>query len=46
MSRFIHGGHRPPPKEAKPVEKPKPGQYTGEHLANAKKIITPQGGKR
>jgi len=47
MPRFIQNTNRPAPKkEPKPRTLPKPGQYTSQNLTEAKKIISPEGGKR
>ena len=48
MSRFIQSDNRPTPKtkEAKPVIKAGSKGYDYSNLANAKKIISPNGGKR
>ena len=47
MTRFIQNNNRKTPKkDPKPRTLPKPGQYDGKHLENAKKIISPEGGRR
>ena len=47
MTRFIQNENKPKPKSKdKPRTLPKPGQYTSENLENAKKIISPEGGRR
>ena len=47
MSRFIQmNSNKSPKKEPKPRTLPKPGQYTSQNLTEAKKIISPEGGKR
>ena len=47
MPRFIQqNSNNVPKKEPKPRSLPKPGQYTSQNLTEAKKIITPEGGKR
>ena len=47
MSRFIQeNSNKTPKKEPTPRVLPKPGQYTSVNLTEAKKIITPEGGKR
>ena len=46
MSRFIQEQNRPAPKEKPIRELPKAGKYTSKELEGAKKIVTPNGGKR
>ena len=48
MSRFIQGTHRPEPKEKKKEPRVLAGQkgYDYSKLSEAKKIISPHGGKR
>ena len=48
MSRYIQQdfGKKKEPKKEKPRELTKPGKYTSADLEGAKKIITPNGGRR
>ena len=47
MTRFIQNDNRKTPKkEPKPRNLPKPGKYSSVDLENAKKIISPEGGRR
>ena len=48
MSRYIQQDFdkKKEPKKEKPREISKPGKYTGADLDNAKKIISPNGGRR